>query len=167
VGKTTVANALAKALPGHVVSIDAILDRHGLEEWEGDYISVQSFLRANALAAEEARQVLAQELPVIFDGNFYFRAQIDDLLERLEFPHAVFTLRAPLSECIARDARRAVPLGEESARMVYSKVGEVEYGTGVDALRPVPEVVAEIVRQVQRISATGLGAFSGGGDDTG
>ncbi|HYK93110.1 MAG TPA: AAA family ATPase, partial [Thermoplasmata archaeon] len=94
VGKTTVSEALAKLLHARVVSIDQILERHNLEEWEDGYISVGSFLRANDFALEEAGPHLRQDIPVIVDGNFYHRAAIDDLLARVHVPHAVVTLVA-------------------------------------------------------------------------
>lgn len=149
VGKTTVAAALATAVGGHLVSIDQILDQHGLEEWEDGYISVRSFLRANDFAIAEAKPVLRSGVPVVFDGNFYHRPAIDDLLRRLEAPHVVFTLRAPLSVCIERDRHRSVPLGEEAVREVFAKVSEVDYGVDVDACRPLSEVVPELVRRLR------------------
>jgi len=149
IGKTTVATALTTALRGHLISIDLILDRHGLEEWEDGYISVRSFVRANDIGIAEANPMLARGTPVVFDGNFYHREQIDDLLRRLPFPHEVFTLQAPISECIERDRNRPVSLGEEAVREVFAKVAEVEFGVVIDARRPVSIVVAEMVRRLQ------------------
>lgn len=152
VGKTTVAKALAETLGGRVISIDAILDQHNLEEWDEGYISLRSFLRANDFAIAEAEPLLRKGVPVVFDGNFYYRGQIDDLAGRLVFPHAVCTLKAPLSDCIDRDRRRELSYGEEAVREVFAKVGEVEYGVDLDARRPVSEVVPEIVALVARLS---------------
>lgn len=156
VGKTTVAHALADAIEGHVVSIDSILERHGLEEWESGYISERSFRRANDFAIEEALPHLRAGRSVIFDGNFYYRSAIDDLLGRLPRPHQVFTLKAPVAECRQRDARRAVPLGEEAVEEVFAKVAEVDYGIDIDAGRPVPAIVAELVRRLPAPSSSRL-----------
>lgn len=159
-GKTTIAHALAEAIEGRVVSIDAILDRHGLEEWESGYISERSFLRVNDFAIEEALPYLRVGRSVIFDGNFYYRRAIEDLLDRLPYPHQVFTLKVPVDECRERDRRRAVPLGDEAVQEVFAKVAEVDCGIDVDGCRPVPEIVAELVRRLpspspSRITSSG------------
>jgi len=152
VGKTTVARAVTAAIHGHLVSIDSILDRHGLEEWEGGYISVRSFLRANDFAISEAEPLLSVGTPVVLDGNFYHRAAIDDLERRLAFPHEVFTLTAPVSDCIERDRHRAPSFGEEAVREVFAKVSEVEYGVVVDARQPLADTVTAIVRRLDEVA---------------
>jgi hypothetical protein len=149
VGKTAVSSALADALGAHRISIDAILDRPGLEEWEDGRITERSFLRVNELAVSEAEPVLRRGTPVVFDGNFYYRSQIEDLVGRLDFPHAAFTLQASLSDCIERDRGRPVSYGEEAAAEVFALVSGVTYGVDVDARRPVPAVVAEILRRLR------------------
>ncbi|HEY1197693.1 MAG TPA: ATP-binding protein [Thermoplasmata archaeon] len=145
VGKSTVAESLAKRIEAEHISIDRILDEHGLEEWDGGYISQKSFLRANARAVERARGFLDKGTPVIFDGNFYWKSQIEDLLIQLDYRHYVFSLKAPLSVCIERDSRRVPPHGSEAAREVYAKSTEFDYGIGLDATRPVGSVVREII----------------------
>ncbi len=146
IGKTTIAGELARRLPATVVSIDAILDREQLEAWEDGYVALRSFLRANDVAAREAAPVLRAGGAVVFDGNFYYQAQLDDLRARLPAPHVVLTLVAPLAVCVDRDRHRAVPLGEDGARDVYRKVAEVDPGTPVDAEGSPEEVVGTIVR---------------------
>jgi len=148
VGKTTVAIALAKRLGGHVVSIDAILERHQLEEWEEGYISVGSFLRANDFALADAEIRLRRGVPVVFDGNFYHRVVIADLQERAGCPVWVYTLRAPLEACLARDRARPVSYGEEAVRAVFEKAGEVDVGKSIDAERPVGKVISQIARDL-------------------
>ncbi len=148
VGKTTVAHRLAKVIGAEHILIDRILEEHGLEEWEEGYISRKSFLRANDFAAERAQVFLARRTPVIFDGNFYYESQIKDLIDRLDYPNFVFTLKAPLEVCIQRDGRRTEPHGGEAAREVYAKSTEFEWGLGVDATRPVGTVVGEIVSRL-------------------
>ncbi|HKN07331.1 MAG TPA: ATP-binding protein [Thermoplasmata archaeon] len=150
VGKSTVAESLAKRIAAEHISIDRILDEHGLEEWDGGYISQKSFLRANARAIEQARVFLEQGTPVIFDGNFYWKSQIEDLLIQLDYRHFVFTLKAPLGVCIERDSGRKPPHGMEAARDVYAKVAEFDYGTLLDATRPVGSMVREIISQLPR-----------------
>jgi predicted kinase len=148
VGKSTVSSGLALALGAEQVSIDRILDEKGLEEWEGGYISQKSFLRANAIAVETARAFLRRGTPVIVDGNFYWKSQIEDLLIQLDFQHFVFTLKAPLSVCIARDGQREPPHGKDAAREVYAKSTEFDYGVTVDATTSVETVVGEIIAKL-------------------
>jgi len=131
VGKSTVAESLAKRIEAEHISIDRILDEHGLEEWDGGYISQKSFLRANARAVERARGFLDKGTPVIFDGNFYWKSQIEDLLIQLDYRHYVFSLKAPLSVCIERDSRRVPPTGvrrrERSTRSQQSSITESDW----------------------------------------
>jgi hypothetical protein len=84
----------------------------------------------------------------VIDGNFYWRSTIDDLIDRLPFPHAVFTLRLSLERCLERDRRRPISYGEEAVRDVYAKVTRFEYGMSIDALSPVSESVRTILAHV-------------------
>ncbi len=140
VGKTTVSQRLATELGAEYISIDRILDDE--EIWDEGALS--EFLRANDFAAPRAELALPQGTPVIFDGNFYWEAQIADLVGRLPYPHFAFTLEAPLAVCIERDARRNPPHGNEAARQVFENTTRFDYGIKVDASRPVEWVVHEI-----------------------
>jgi len=141
-----VARNVASRIAAEYISIDRILEQRGLEdEWEAGYISQRSFLRANSFAAEEARRSLDADRPVVIDGNFYWKSQVEDLRLRLAYPHRVFTLRAPLSVCIERDGRRAPSYGAEAAAEVYAKATEFDYGTVLDANRPLGAVVREVL----------------------
>jgi predicted kinase len=150
VGKTTVARELARRLDAVGISIDQILEQHRLEEWDSDRISERSFLAANTFALRRARPLLRRGVPVIFDGNFYWRSTIEDLERRLPFPHVVFTLRAPVAVCVARDAERPRSYGREAAEMVFAHTTGFEYGEAVDATRPADRVVDSILRRVRR-----------------
>ncbi|MGA8664234.1 MAG: ATP-binding protein [Thermoplasmata archaeon] len=140
VGKTTVARALTDRLVADYLSIDRILEQEGL--WVAGRLS--EFLRANTFAAAEAEGFLARGTPVVFDGNFYWKTQLEDLAARLRYPHFVFTLNAPLRVCIERDRRREHPYGSQATREVYAKSTKFDYGVGLDATRPVPSLVREI-----------------------
>lgn len=148
-GKTTVARVLATRIGGEYISIDRILDEHHLEEWENDYISEGSFLRANRIVADLAGPRLAAGVPVVIDGNFYYRAAIEDLQRRLDFPSYVFTLKVPLEVCIERDRRRAPSLGREATEEVYVKSTEFAYGMEIDATAPLDAVVTEVVARLR------------------
>lgn len=150
VGKTTVAERLANEVEGRTISIDRILEDENLEKWGEVYITEESFLECNAYAARQARPWLADGVPVVFDGNFYWPSALRDLRERLSPAlGAVVTLVAPVELCIQRDRDRAVPLGEEGARLVHAKVTSFEAGIPVDARGTVHHVVARVKRAVR------------------
>ena len=150
-GKTTVAERLARTLGGDRISIDSILEEHDLERWEDGYVSERSFLEANEVAIRTAAPRLERGIPIVFDGNFYWRSVIDDLVRRLPAPHLVVTLRVPVELCLARDAERDRPLGPESVRDVYRKATEFDYGVGVDATGTVDETVDAILGRLRAL----------------
>lgn len=103
-GKSTIAEKIAKKLHAEYVPVDRILDEHNLtKDKEAGYISQKSFIKANEIITPKAKKNLQSGISVIFDGNFYWKSQIDDLIKRLNFQHYVFTLKAPVEVCIERD----------------------------------------------------------------
>jgi predicted kinase len=141
VGKSTVSRRLARRLRGEYISIDRILDDDDL--WYAGRL--REFLAANRIAVERALPHLEKGTPVVFDGNFYWKTQISDLLRRLDTQPFVFSLTAPLRVCVARDALRDAPHGSEAARKVYSKSTRFSWGRRVNADRPVTVVVDELL----------------------
>lgn len=150
VGKTAVSRGIAAVVGGHHIAIDAILEEYQLEEWDTDYISERSFLRANEIAVRQARDLLRQGTPVIFDGNFYYRTVIADLIARIDLPHVVFTLKAPLPTCVARDAQRAPSYGVEAAKEVYAITTAFDFGIPVDATAPLDDVIRFALDELRR-----------------
>ena len=147
-GKTTISEKLATNLQGEYIPIDRILDTLDEEvqnEWEDGVMSQRAFIQANRLGAEAARKHLTKGRPVVFDGNFYWRSQVDDLVRRLDFPHCSFTLRVPLEICIRRDAGRNRSYGREAVEAVYRKSTEFDFGVVVDATLPLEKVVKEVL----------------------
>ena len=144
VGKTTISNALAKSIGAEVISIDQIADK----EWDGG--SVRLYVRTNGIAARRARRALAEGTPVVFDGCFYWKTQIEDLERRLRFPHEVFTLKAPLSVCVERDSHRKLVFGADATGQVYRKVTRFESGVSVDATQDIATSVRAIRSQLSR-----------------
>lgn len=138
VGKSTVSKALAKEIRAVVVSIDALADQH----WDGG--SLRLYLRTNVAAAARAKPALDRGTPVVFDGCFYWKTQIQDLERLLPEVHRVFTLRAPLRVCIERDEGRRVTFGAEATAQVYRKTSRFEYGVPIDANGALSETVREI-----------------------
>jgi len=147
-GKTTIPEQLSAALGGRHLAIDVILEKYHLEEWDQDYISERSFLRANEIAAAEAEDLIRTGTPAVIDGNYYYRSVVEDLERRLAFPHLVVTLKVPLSVCVTRDAGRTPSYGEEAAREVFQKTTEFDCGHVVDAARPVEEVLRDVISEL-------------------
>jgi predicted kinase len=155
VGKTTVAAELGHRLGARIISIDAILEENGLDQGSHG-IPARNFLRANELALPTAQEALEAGRPVIFDGNFYYKSQVRHLLRRLPSPTYVFTLNAPVEECIARDSGREHVYGPESAAWVHYLVNRFNAGTpietaGKDAGQVVVELVAYLPAEYQSI----------------
>lgn len=145
VGKTTIAKRLAQELGATHIAVDRVLDEHSLTgDTEDGYISQKSFKRANEIIAPDAEKLLKAGTPVVFDGNFYWQSQIEDLIERLPYPHEVVTLTAPLEVCIERDSKRDVSHGADAAGAVYEKSTNFSYGISIDATRPLKECVESI-----------------------
>jgi len=145
-GKSTISEELSKRINGKHFAIDRVLDDNNLDgDKEEGYISQKSFKKANELACTGAIPLLQQGTPVVFDGNFYWKSQVDDLIERVDFPHSVFTLRAPLSVCIERDSKRDKTHGEMAVKVVHKKSTEFDYGTSIDVTKPLQECIGEIL----------------------
>lgn len=145
-GKSTIAKRLAEILNAKYISIDRVLDEHNLtKDKEAGYISQRSFIKANEIITPKAKKKLRSGIPVIFEGNFYWKSQIDDLIQRLDFPHHVFTLKAPLKVCIERDRQRGKTHGEDAARAVYKKSTEFNYGTVIDISKSLDKAINDIL----------------------
>lgn len=155
-GKTALSRRVAGAIGGKYIAIDRILEEHDLEQWEDDYISEPSFLAANGIAVREAEASLRQGTPVVIDGNFYWKSVVEDLVARLPHPHVVFTLKVPLSVCVARDAGRPVPLGAENTKMVFDKTTTFDYGVALDATGSLAETTRLLLEGLRRAKMPGV-----------
>src|SRR3989344_2758403 len=114
-GKSTISKRLSRDF-----EVDKILDDFKLtEDKEEGYISQRSFFKVNEIIAERAEKILKRGKPVIFDGNFYWQSAIQDLISKLNYKHYVFTLKASVETCIARDEKRGKTHGEAAARVVH------------------------------------------------
>jgi predicted kinase len=150
-GKSTISERLSKILNAKHFAVDRVLEEHDLEnDWEAGYISQKSFKKANEIIAPQAQKILDSGKPVVFDGNFYWKSQVEDLISRLDFPHYVFTLKAPLEVCIERDKNRNKTHGEDAARAVFKKSTEFDIGTVIDINKPLKECIADILSQLPK-----------------
>lgn len=127
VGKSTVAKAVAEKIGGVYISVDEILEQQSLDKAnDGEGILLENFLKANAFILEK---VTREERPVVIDGNFYHKEQIEQLVSALDDTVAVFTLKAPVEICLARDSARSKSYGEDATRAVHMFVSRFDYGT--------------------------------------
>jgi len=150
-GKTTIAKKLARILNAKHISIDKLLDKHKLtKDREEGYISQKSFIKANEVGIAKANKLLSKDISVIFDGNFYWKSQIEHLVNNLKFKHYIFTLIAPLELCIERDSKRKHMHGKDAAKVVYKKVMEFDYGTKIDATKSINEIIKDITSKLPK-----------------
>ena len=154
-GQSTISRKLAKDISAEYFAVDRVLDEFNLtKDKEDGYISQKSFFKANEIIAEKAAKFLRKGKPVIFDGNFYWKSAIDDLVSRLDYKHYVFTLKASVDTCIARDEERGKTHGEAAARVVHKKSTSFEYGIVVDTENKTSEqTLSEIEKVLERQSA--------------
>jgi tRNA uridine 5-carbamoylmethylation protein Kti12 len=150
-GKSTISKLLSKKLKAEVFAVDRVLDEFGLtKDKEAGYISQKSFFKANEIIAERAKKFLDNGKNVIFEGNFYWKSAIEDLISKLNYPHHVFTLKASVETCIARDEERGKTHGEDAARAVHKKSTEFTYGTVIDTEnKTAQDVVNEIEKRLK------------------
>ena len=112
----------------------------------------KSFLKTNEIAILKAKTLLDKGKVVIFDGNFYWKSQIEDLLHKLDYPHYVFTLKVSLKTCIRRDKERARKHGKDAATAVYKKSTSFKYGIEIDTENKNPEeTLREIISHLKRL----------------
>ncbi|MEK7625561.1 MAG: class I SAM-dependent methyltransferase, partial [Patescibacteria group bacterium] len=111
----------------------------------GEGIPVSNFLKANEIIAAEAKQANSQGKLVVVDGNFYHKEQIDQLVELLGKDIIVFTLKASVEGCIARDAARVKSYGEDAARVVHMFVSAFDYGTVIDTEEKTSEATMQAI----------------------
>jgi shikimate kinase len=151
-GKSTISGKLSRELNAEYFAVDEILDEFDLvQDIEEGYISQKSFFKANGIIAKRARAFLEKGRVVIFEGNFYWKSAIDDLIARLNYAHAVFTLKASVETCVARDKGRKVVYGEDAVVAVYKKVASFEYGEIIDVEnRSAAEIVKEIKKELEK-----------------
>ena len=152
VGKTTIAKAVAKQLNGVHFNIDQVLRDAGLDKSEGD-IPVDNFLQAQESIFPEVKKYLEQGEPVVFDGNFYYQEQIDQLTR--EFPDQVniFTLQASLETCWERNKTKEEHqldrISVEAMHRISSnlKVGKVIDTEGKSEEEVINEIISAIIKE--------------------
>jgi len=150
-GKSTISKKLAERLNAVYISIDAVLEENYLDKSNPDIgcIPAKNFIKANEIILPEIKKQLKGGKTVILDGNFYYKEAIKHLIKELNFPHHVFTLKVPVDVCIERDRNRNKSYGEDAARAVHMLVSRFDYGVKVDAIKPLNDILDEILIHLQ------------------
>jgi tRNA uridine 5-carbamoylmethylation protein Kti12 len=144
VGKTTVAKSLATTLKARYIGLDELLKKHKLDNIEGEGISAANFLEANKHAIPLALKELKSGTSVVFDGCFYRKSQIQNLVSALKsYKVLMFSLNASVKECLKRNSKRKNPLNKEDVVQVYRLTKKA--GMRIEtAGRNVQEIVGKI-----------------------
>lgn len=134
-------------LDGYYISFDKILRDNDLDYIPGEKCIPESkFLAANKIVIPITQKMLFNKQIVVFDGNFYHKSQIEDLITKLDNPYFVFTLKANLNECLTRNKAREYPLNKQSVKDVFELVSKFDYGTIIDTNnKTVKEITDEIL----------------------
>ena len=151
IGKSTVAKQLSALLKGLHISFDEILKENGLDYVAGEkWVPEYKMFAANKVVIPKIREHLEENRVVIFDGNFYHKSQIEDLIAKLQFPFFIFTLKANLRMCLARNKTKLCPLDEQAIKDVFALVSNFDYGIVLDTNgKTTKEIVREIVRHLK------------------
>ena len=148
VGKSTVAQRLARELSGDYISIDNVLSQNNLDhiDQQQGCIPESNFLKVNQLIFPQVNKTLRDNRSVVIDGNFYHRPQIDNLIN--QFPQCqFFTLTAPLSVCVQRDQERPHSHGADAATAVYRLVSLISIGHIINTQNLSAEETLEVIKQ--------------------
>jgi broad-specificity NMP kinase len=152
VGKSTISKLLAENIKAEIIHFDKVMKSLEMDYILGDkWIPLDKFLKADKIKIPEFRDKLEKEINLIIDGNFYHKEQIEDLINNLEFPNYIFTLKADLQECIKRDKSRDGELGEKATTDVFKLVSAFDYGTVIDTNGKTPtEIIDEIISSLPK-----------------
>jgi len=152
-GKSTIAKKLAQKLDAEYMGVDEVLEERGLDKVPPDApcIPSENFIKANEIIIPSAREKLSGGKVVIFDACWYHKEAIEHLINNLQFPYYVFTIKASLEVCIKRDAGRAKTHGEDAARAVYGLVSRLDYGTNIDASDSLDKTIDEILSYLPKL----------------
>jgi len=134
IGKSTIAQGLAKILHAEYVPIDSILEKHSLDAIDkgAKCIPARNFIKADEIILPSIKEKLKIGKKVIFDACFYHKEHIEHIIKNLPYPHYVFTLKAPLEVCIKRDSKRKKTHGKDAATAVHHLVSRFDYGIVID-----------------------------------
>ena len=132
------------------IVIDKILENDKLDSVDEKLgcISPENFIKSQKNTLPKIKEILKTK-PVIIDGNFYHKEQIEHLIKNIETKHFIFTLKASLQTCLERDSQRERVYGQEAAQAVYNLVSKFDYGILIDTEnKSADEVVNDILSKL-------------------
>lgn len=152
VGKTTISKKLASVLHGRCVSVDSILEKNNLDKIKGGRIPLKNFLKADKIALSELKKSNKKQSIVVFDGNFYYKTQLENLIKNLGMRVYTFTLKASINACIRRDRSRKRKYGKNAVAAVHKLVSRFDSGIVIDTNNKTPaEVTREVLSHLPKI----------------
>jgi len=144
VGKTTIANHLTKKLHAYHLSFDKIMSKKKLDIIKGSGIPSKNFIKANEIALNKIKNI--KKKVVIFDGCFYRKRQLTHLLKNLHGECYIFSLKAPVKECIIRNKIRKGDMSKKAIHDVYKLTSKEDHGTIINTSRKtIDRIVKEII----------------------
>jgi len=149
IGKTTIAKRVAEKVKGEYFSIDNVLAELNLDHIDQNEgcISQRNFIEANKAIIPRIKQLINNQTPVIIDGNFYHKSQIENLIKDFPKNSLVFSLIAPLETCIKRDSDRATSYGKEATKAVYNLVSKFNYGQTIDTSNLSIDQIVRLIKE--------------------
>lgn len=152
VGKSTVSKVLAKKLNMKLYHYDRVMKGFGFNFIPGDkWVPLEKYLEADKLMMPKYKDFLSRGKRLLLDGNFYHIEQIENLIDKLEYPHLVITLNASLPECQRRNKTRLGQLKEDAVEEVFGL--QFDVGIVIDTEKMSEEEVAEkILSELETLS---------------
>ncbi len=144
VGKSVISRLVARKIHAETINFDKIMKELELDYIPGDkWIPLAKFLKADKIMMPKFKEKLERKKRIIFDGNFYHRKHISNLIDNLDLPNFVFTLKANLKECIKRDKTRGDKLGQQAIIDVFKLVSAFDYGIIINTNGKSPADIAK------------------------
>ncbi len=156
VGKSAVSRKVATALKGKRFSFDTILRRHGLDIIDGEGIPTRNFIKANNIIMPLLERQLRKG-PVILDGCFYRDEQVKNIRQRMACQLFIFSLHAPLDECVRRNNMRARKMTVAAVAAVHALASRKNHGVSIDTVgKSVDTVTREITARIRSMPSLRL-----------
>jgi len=151
VGKSIIAKKLADSIKAHHISFDEVMRKNELDTIVGEGIPSDNFVKANQMIIPKVKEKLKKDIPVVLDGCFYRKEQLEHLLKNLPYKHFIFSLEAPLKDCITRNKTRDSPMTDKAIGDVYRLVAKIKVGIKIKTSgKNVKEIIQEIINHLEK-----------------
>ncbi len=145
VGKTSIANSLRSTLKGKTVHID--IDKLRMMPYRCGGSEEEKAL-ANRNAIDLCLNFVEAGYRVILDELFYQRELIDEIEQRVSYPHQKILFTCSLETCLRRNQGREYQLKNEQLERLYNQVMAVSLPQEIkiSTERDLPTIVDDIVK---------------------